>query len=96
MPSPILYFEEMHRVLKPEGLSFTAWGPAWSSKRGHHLRPHGYYGLIDFGNFTYINDGSIIPDWGHLNMTKKDLQKHLVSQKSMPTELADQIVGSFL
>lgn len=68
---------EMHRVLKPNGIVYSAFGPIWSAPDGCHLEN------IPFGDGT-INfwEEKIVPDWFHLVYSFKELNTILQSSIS--------------
>ncbi len=62
---PGRYLSECHRVLKRRGLAYFETYPLWTGPRGHHV----FEDMVQVacpGAGRYRNDGSIIPDWGHL------------------------------
>lgn len=56
--------------IQPGGVLYLNWYPVWTGPRGHHIHP----GMVKeweakLGCVTssgYRNDGSVIPDWGHV------------------------------
>ena len=61
---------EMHRVLKPEGIVYSDFGPIWSAAGGAHIRGPSRTALSDAGLWPF-------PDWGHLTMTLTELRTWL-------------------
>ncbi len=63
--NPERYIQECCRVLKKPGVAYFETNPIWTGPRGHHIHED----MIRNSCCTteqYRNDGSIIPDWGHL------------------------------
>ncbi len=65
--------KEMFRLLKPQGILLSDFGPIWSCMWGHHLWTSGGGQL-----FTYMNPPSL-PPYCHLLMEQDQLYDHLVS-----------------
>lgn len=91
-----LYISESHRVLRPGGIASFLFAPVWDSAKGHHIHTdmvHEHAKLLSCKNVTYFNDGTFIPDYSHLVMSKKEMQSLL--QKLFPTcpKLADSMMG---
>lgn len=57
---------EMHRVLKPQGIMYSDFGPIWSAAGGHHIRGATEKTLRSAGLWPF-------PAWGHLAMTTRAL-----------------------
>jgi hypothetical protein len=84
--------EEVCRVLRPGGFAFFEGFPLWSSALGHHLwvatwegasyqgKASTNYLFSELSNTSSINP---IPDWSHLLMEEKQLEKTLQEQ-SLP------------
>lgn len=67
--------EEMYRVLKPNGILFSSFGPIWSAPDGHHLENIDYNNeIISFWEKQYI------PDWYHLIYSPRELVSILESK----------------
>ena len=61
---------EMHRVLKPEGVMYSDFGPIWSAAGGHHIRGRPQKALKAAGLWPF-------PDWGQLTMPVNELRLFL-------------------
>lgn len=61
--------ESVQSMLKINGYFYTYFGPLWSSYVGHHYQ----YWVEKYKN--------LIPNWGHLYMSKEELFNYLVEQK---------------
>jgi len=59
-------FLEMYRVLKPNGLLYTKFGPIWSSAWGHHL-------WITHNGQVYNYKNTPLPPFCHLLMTSDEI-----------------------
>lgn len=97
VPSPDLYFKNIHKILKTGGLASVAWGPSWMSRKGHHIHEDMVeeWARSQGVQFTYRNDGSIIPDWSHLVWNKEEMVEYLVQKRGMPQALAEKC-GHFI
>lgn len=73
---PELYVRECARVLKPDGLAYIETAPVWSSARGHHVMTSMIHENCPT-EASFRDDGSILPEWGHLSMTQSELEAHL-------------------
>jgi ubiquinone/menaquinone biosynthesis C-methylase UbiE len=61
---------EMHRVLRPDGIMYSDFGPIWSAANGHHMRGPAVASLKKAGLLPF-------PDWGHLTMSLSELRSYL-------------------
>jgi SAM-dependent methyltransferase len=87
---PRRYLSECRRVLKKDGIAYFETYPVWSSARGHHV----FEDMVqkycpDAG--PYRNDGTIIPDWGHLAYDEEAMRR-LIAPMVTP-QACDYIVG---
>jgi SAM-dependent methyltransferase len=69
---PVKYITECARVVKPNGIAYFETAPIWTSARGHHIHEDMVLENCP-GESNYRNDGSLIPDWSHLTMTRNEL-----------------------
>lgn len=91
IPSPNIFLDELHRVLKPGGIAYFEGNPIWSSPRGHHLWVARWGGLYQhkatanylFNGFPNTKSTNPLPDWSHLLMTADQMGDYLNS-KSLP------------
>ncbi len=86
---PRRYLRECRRVLKKDGIAYFETYPVWTSARGHHV----FEDMVqkdcpDAG--PYRNDGSIIPDWGHLSYDEECMRR-LVAPR-VPSEVLEYIL----
>lgn len=81
VPSVEKYVEEQYRVLRPGGVSYVEWGPAWSSAMGHHILTwkEGKTQLPDYELPTNTTVCDLVPGWAHLVWTPEELRAHLSS-----------------
>jgi SAM-dependent methyltransferase len=99
IPSPELFLDELHAVLKPGGLAYLEGNPLWSSAKGHHL-------WVEMGEnpkerratANYLFDSSWpapstnpLPDWSHLLMTPDEMRSFLM-KNAIPTGDIDCII----
>ena len=84
---PDRYLQELHRVLKKGGVAILEFYPVWSGPRGHHIHEDM---VKAWGGERYVNDGSIIPDWGHLRCTQEEMQALL--KDKMRADVLDQVL----
>lgn len=66
------YIAECARVLKPSGVAYIETAPLWTSARGHHIMES----MVNVDCPTeknYRDDGTIIPDWGHLGLDEQGM-----------------------
>jgi len=77
--------DEIHRILKYEGIAYLHGAALWPSNLGHHL-------WIKCGDVGYkFTENNPIPDWYHLIYNKNQLLNFLVS-KNVPKHHAEKIV----
>lgn len=85
-----LALEKMYAVLKPGGKLFTMFSPIWSAYNGHHI-PH----IVDANgvNWSFQQENSPIPPWGHLLFTPATMDQHLqtVTDRITTTKLVYHI-----
>ena len=72
VPNVARFVAEAARVLKPDGICYMETAPIWSSARGHHLMESMVAENIP-EETRYRDDGSIIPDWGHLCLSREQM-----------------------
>jgi SAM-dependent methyltransferase len=84
---PERYVREAYRVLRPGGLALLEFYPVWSGPRGHHIHPDM---MERWGAPGFVNDGSTIPDWAHLRLSRQEMQA-LLSRKLSPRVVRDVI-----
>jgi len=77
--------KEIERVLKPGGRFYTSFSPIWTSVVGHHF-------VEDSESTWNLEHLSLIPPWGHLYMTEKEMEEHLILQ-NISKELSEQILN---
>ena len=76
VPDPVKFIHEAARVVRPDGLVYIETAPLWSSARGHHIHEE-MIGRYSPDEKNYRNDGSVIPDWSHLSLTKQKMREVL-------------------
>lgn len=84
---PDRYLRELSRVLKKGGVAIIEFYPVWTSARGHHIHENM---VKDWGGQGYANDGSVIPDWGHLRYSREEM--HTVLSPKMRPEVLAQVL----
>ena len=72
VPNVARFVAEAARVLKPGGICYMETAPVWTSARGHHLMESMVAENIP-EEAGYRDDGSVIPEWGHLSMTREQM-----------------------
>jgi SAM-dependent methyltransferase len=91
IPSPGIFLDQLHKVLKPGGIAYLEGDPLWSSPRGHHLwvatwggeyqhKASANYLFCEFPNQKSTNP---LPDWAHLLMDQDQMREHL-NVKAVP------------
>ena len=89
IPSPGIFLDQLHTVLKPGGVAYLEGNPLWSSPRGHHLwvatwggqyqhRASANYLFSEFPNQKSTNP---LPDWSHLLMDQDQMREYLGAKK---------------
>jgi ubiquinone/menaquinone biosynthesis C-methylase UbiE len=82
VPDPVRFIREAARVLKPDGVCYMETAPVWSGPRGHHIME-----CMVAENCpqetAFRDDGTVIPDWAHLTLTRQQLSERL-AQKLQP------------
>lgn len=82
VPSVARFVAEAARVLKPHGVCYMETAPVWTSARGHHLMQSMVTENIP-EETRYRDDGSVIPEWGHLSMTREQMAE-AIGDKVLP------------
>ncbi len=92
IPNPNLLLQELHRVLKPNGMAFLEGRAIWSSPKGHHLwvengrnspfkgRTTANYFFCSVPRRRSINP---LPDWSHIIWHKDEMSQYL-KMKNIP------------
>ncbi len=99
IPSPQVFLDEVHKVLKPGGVAYFEGNPLWSSAKGHHLWVATWGGPYQhrttanylFSSFPQKASTNPLPDWSHLLMSQQQMADHLGS-KSLPQRDIDCII----
>lgn len=79
VPDPGPFIREAARVLKPNGICYMETAPIWTSARGHHVMESMIAeNCPDETNFR--DDGSIIPEWSHLSLSRQQMADHLAGK----------------
>jgi SAM-dependent methyltransferase len=81
-----LALREMHRVLRPGGLVFAAFGPIWSGCKGHHLNVEVNGQRFDHGD-AQLNP---LPDFSHLLLHPDELRDAMA--RTHGASVADAVV----
>jgi tetratricopeptide (TPR) repeat protein len=82
--------KELYRVLKPEGILVTLFGPIWSSPKGHHLWAKFGNEIVSFWNPKLRNP---IEDFSHLLFTPEQMKDDLY-KKGENSNLVKEIVNA--
>ncbi len=82
VPNVARFVAEAARVLKPGGICYMETAPVWTSARGHHLMESMVAENIP-EEAGYRDDGSVIPEWGHLSMTREQMAE-AIGDKVLP------------
>ena len=69
VPDPVRFIHEAARVLKPDGVCYMETAPVWTGPRGHHIMESMIAENCP-GELQFRDDGSVIPDWSHLTLSK--------------------------
>lgn len=88
IPSPAVFLDELHAVLKPGGLAYLEGSPIWSSRQGHHLWVATWGGAYRgratanylFNPWPGQASTNPLPDWSHLLMNPGQMRGHLADQ----------------
>ncbi len=76
---PAKYIRECARVLRSSGIAYLETAPVWTSARGHHVM-ESMIGENCPTETRFRDDGSIVPDWAHLRMSRDELESVLVDK----------------
>jgi SAM-dependent methyltransferase len=99
IPSPQVFLNEVHKVLKPGGVAYFEGNPLWSSAKGHHLwvatwgGPYQHKATANylFSSFPQQKSTNPLPDWSHLLMSRQQMVDHL-GAKALPQVDIDCII----
>jgi len=69
VPDPVQFIREAARVLKPDGVCYLETAPVWTGPRGHHVMESMIAENCPWET-NFRDDGSIIPDWSHLSLSR--------------------------
>ena len=89
VPDPARFLSEAARVLKPGGLCFMETAPVWTGPRGHHVMQYMISENLPHEQ-NFREDGSIIPDWGHLKFSREEMSA-VIGDRVLP-ETRDYIL----
>jgi SAM-dependent methyltransferase len=82
VPDPVRFIREAARVLKPDGVCYMETAPVWSGPRGHHIMES----MIAENcpeESRFRDDGTVIPDWAHLTLSKAEMAE-LLRRRLLP------------
>lgn len=84
-----LALEEMHRILKPEGILWSRFGPIWSCSYGHHLWFRNEGQLYNYWNV-------VLPPYCHLLMNQRELYDYCIKKNDrvLASKIADYVYNS--
>jgi SAM-dependent methyltransferase len=88
---PARYLAECSRVLRRKGIGCFETYPVWSGPRGHHAMEsmvQRFCAVPEADRFR--NDGTIIPDWGHLVYDRQRM--HDAIGDKVPPEVRDYLL----
>jgi SAM-dependent methyltransferase len=93
--SPVVFLEEINKILKPGGLAYFEGSPIWSSAKGHHLWVSTWGGAYQhrttknylFSEVPSEPSSNPLPDWSHLLMSPDQMQSHLQLQGLPGTDI---------
>lgn len=74
VPDPAKFIQEASRVLKPGGVCYMEAAPVWNGPRGHHVMECMVAESCPWES-RFIDDGSIIPDWSHLYLSRSQMSE---------------------
>ena len=76
VPDPGKFIHEAARVLKDDGVAYLETAPIWTNARGHHIMESMIAeNCPEETNFR--DDGSIIPEWSHLALSREEMAQLL-------------------
>jgi SAM-dependent methyltransferase len=73
VPDPAKFIHEAARVLKDDGVAYLETAPLWTSARGHHVMES----MVAENcpeETQFRDDGSIIPEWSHLTLSRNEME----------------------
>lgn len=76
VPDPAKFIHEAARVLKKDGIAYLETAPVWTSARGHHIMESMIAENCP-GETRFRDDGSIIPEWSHLSLSRSQMAEVL-------------------
>lgn len=79
---PGKYIREAARVTKPKGIAYFETAPVWTGPRGHHIHPDMIVENCP-EETAFSDDGTVIPDWGHLRYDENEMRE-LLETKLQP------------
>ena len=80
--------QEQHRVLKPNGIVYSEFGPIWSCSIGHHV-----YAIADGLEARHWKPGlNPVPHFAHLLMSAQELESAVLQARWVSPALAKAIV----
>ena len=82
VPDPVRFIHEAARVLKPDGVCYMETAPVWTGPRGHHIMESMIAENCP-AETAFRDDGTVIPDWAHLTLTRQQLAERL-SERLQP------------
>ncbi len=84
VPDPSKFIHEAARVLKDNGVAYLETAPIWTSARGHHIMESMIVENCP-EETQFRDDGSIIPEWSHLTLSRDEMAERLQGKISSGT-----------
>lgn len=99
IPSPGVFLDQVHKVLRPGGIAYLEGSPIWSSPKGHHVwvaEWGGAYSGKTTANYLFSpipgkTSTNPLPDWSHLLMDMSEMRRFL-DNKGLPAGDVDCIL----